>query len=89
MATSYHLLLGEAPPLSQTVLPQKAHPAEEQPSMATLLAPTPKQSPKLKRHHPSPEPMGSTPAAGGPPNPKKQETTPWFKSLEPVGLMLF
>ena len=50
--------------------PQKAHPTEEQPSMAALLAPTPKQSPRLKRCHPSPEPMGSTPTAGGPPNPK-------------------
>ena len=83
MATSYHLLLGQAPPSPPTVPPQKACPVEEQPSMAALLAPTPKQSPRPKRHHPSPEPMGSTPAAGGPPNPKKLETPPWFKSLKP------
>ena len=52
--------------------------------MATLLAPTPKQSPRPKRCHPSPEPMKSTPTvAGGPPNPKKQETPPWFQSLKP------
>ena len=83
MATSYHLLLGQEPPSSPTILPQKAHPVEEQPSMATLPAPTPKQSPRPKGHYPSPEPMGSMPAVGGPPNPKKQETPPWFKSLKP------
>ena len=52
MATSYHLLLGQAPPSFPTTPPQKAHPAEEQPSMATLPAPTPKQSPRPKRCHP-------------------------------------
>ena len=83
MATSYHLLLGQAPPSSSTVPPQKACPVEEQPSMATLPAPTPKQSPRPKRHHPSPEPTGSMPAAGRPPNPKKWEMPPWFKSLKP------
>ena len=71
MATSYHLLLGQAPQTSPTVLPQKAHPVEEQPSMAAPPAPTPKQSPRPKRCHPSPEPMGSMPAVGGPPKPKK------------------
>ena len=91
MATSYHLLLGQALPLSPSISPQKVCPAEEQPSMAASLAPTPRQSPRLKRCHPSPELMGSmpmgraTPAAvvGGPPSPKKQETPPWFKSLKP------
>ena len=83
MATSYHLLLGQAPTSSPTIPPHKAHPAEEQPSMAALLAPTPKESPRPKRHHPSPEPMGSTPAVGGPPKPKRQETPPWFQSLKP------
>ena len=80
MATSYHLLLGQAPPSSPTILPTKACPVEEQPSMAALLAPSPKQPPRLKRHHPSPEPMGSMPAVGGLPNPKKQETP----SLVPI-----
>ena len=91
MATSYHLLLRQAAPSSPPILPPKAHPAEEHPSMATSLAPTLKQSPRLKRCHPLPEPMestpmdGATPAAtmGGPPNPKKWETPPWFKSLKP------
>ena len=83
MATSYHLLLGQAPPSSPTIPPQKTQPEEEQPSMATLLVPTPKQSPRAKRCNPSSEPMGSMPAVGGPPNPKKWETPPWFKSLKP------
>ena len=82
-ATSCHLLLGQAPPSSPTTPPQKACPAEEQPSMTNLLAPTPKQSPRLKRCHPSPEPMVSTPAVGGPHNPKEWETPPWFQSLKP------
>ena len=79
---SYHLLLGQASPLSPTIPPQKTHPAEEQPSTAAPLAPTPKLSPRTKRHHPSPEPMGSMPVVEGPPKPKKQETPPWFKSLK-------
>ena len=83
MATSYHLLLGHAPPSSPTIMPQKAHPAEKQPSTASLLAPTSKQSPRPKRCHPSLEQTGSTPAVGGPPNPKKWETSLWFQSLKP------
>ena len=91
MATSYHLLLGQAPPSSPPILPLKACPVEEHPSTAASPAPTPKQSPRLKRCHPSPEPMGSMPmdgatsaaVVGGPPNPKKWETPPWFKSLKP------
>ena len=51
--------------------------------MAVLPAPTPKQSPRPKRCHPSSEPMGSTPAVRGPPNPKKWETPSWFQSLKP------
>ena len=61
MATLYHLLLGQAPPLPPSVLPLKAPPVEEQPPTADPLAPMPKQSPRLKRQHPSPEPTGSMP----------------------------
>ena len=51
----------------------------------------PKQSLRLKRWHPSPEPMGNMPlgrvtlvaVVGGPPHPKKWETPPWFISLKP------
>ena len=64
---------------------------EEQPSTAAPPMPTPKQSPRLKRQLPSPEPMGNMPlgratlvaALGGPSHPKRWENPPWFKSLKP------
>ena len=91
MATSYHLLLGQALPSPPSVPPQKATPVEEQPPMATPLAPMPKQSPRPKNWLPLPEPMGSMPmdgatpkaTQGGPPSPKKWETPLWFQSLKP------
>ena len=49
LATSYHLLLGQAPPLPPPILPPRTHPAEEQPPTATPPTPMPKQSPRLKR----------------------------------------
>ena len=75
----YHLLLGQAPPSPPLILPPRTPSAEEQPSTAVPPMPMPKQSPRPKRWHPSPEPMGNmlmgraTPAAtlGGPPCPKK------------------
>ena len=42
LATSYHLLLGETPPLPPLVLPQKTSPMEEQPTAATPPSPVPK-----------------------------------------------
>ena len=53
--------------------------AEEQPSTAAPPMLTPKQSPRLKRWLPLPEPMGNTPmhgatpaaVLGGPPNPQE------------------
>ena len=91
LATLYHLLLGQASPSPPPILPPRTHPAEEQPPTADPPTPMPKQSPRPKRQHPLPEPMGSTPMGraalkamlGGPPSPKKQETPPWFKSLKP------
>ena len=64
---------------------------EEQPSTAASPMPTPRQSPRLKRWLPSPEPMGNMPLGratlvavlGGPPNPRKQENPSWFKLLKP------
>ena len=49
MATSYHLLLGQAPPLPPSIPPQKAPPVEEQPPTATPQAPMPKQSSQTKK----------------------------------------
>ena len=91
LATSYHILLGQAPPLPPPILPPRTPPVEEQPPTATPPTPMPKQSPRLKRQCPLPELMGSmlmggaTPKAmlEGPPSPKKQETPPWFKLLKP------
>ena len=79
LATSYHLLLGQAPLSPQPILPPRTHPVEEQPPIAAPPTPMPKQSPRPKRQHPLPEPMGSmligrvTPKAmlGGPLSPKK------------------
>ena len=45
LATSYHLLLGQAPMLPPPILPLRAPPAEEQPPTATLPTPMPKQCP--------------------------------------------
>ena len=49
LATSYHILLGQTPPLPPLILPQKASPMEEQPTTATSPTPAPKQSPRPKR----------------------------------------
>ena len=79
LAVSYHLLLGQTPPLPSPFQPPGTPPMEEQTSSAAPPMLMPKQSLRPKRHHPLPEPMGdmllgrATPAAamGGPPHPKK------------------
>ena len=92
LATSYHILLGQTPPLPPLVLPQKTSPVEEQPTTAALPTPVPKQSPRPKRWHPSPDPVESMPMSAeplqrlfweDPPAPRGQETPPWFKTLKP------
>ena len=90
LASSYHLLLGQTPPLPPLILPQKTSPMEEWPTAATSPSPVPKQSPRPKRQHPLPDPMESMPMGratpkatlGGPPSPKRQETPAWFKTLK-------
>ena len=49
LATSYHILLGQTPPLPLLILPQKTSPVEEQPTTAASPTPVPKQSPRPKR----------------------------------------
>ena len=79
LATSYHLLLGQAPPSPLPILPQRTPPVEEQPPTAALPTPMAKLSPRPKRQHPSSEPMRSTPMGratpkamlGGPPQPQE------------------
>ena len=91
LATSYHSLLGQSPPLPPSVQPTRAPLVEEQPPMAAPPTPVPKQSPWPKRQLPSPEPQGSMSIDGtapknmqeGPSSPKRQETPAWFTSLKP------
>ena len=91
LATSYHILLGQTPLSAPLILPQKTSPVEEQPTTAALPTPVPKQSPRPKRWHPSPDPVESMPMGGttlkatlgGPPSSKRQEIPPWFKTLKP------
>ena len=49
LATSYHILLGQTPPLPPLVPPQKTSPMEEQPTTAASPTPVPKQSPRPRR----------------------------------------
>ena len=92
LATSYHILLGPLSPLSPPCTPpRRTSPVEEQPTPAAPPTPVPKQSPRPKRWHPSPDPVESVPVGGttlkatlgGPPSSKRQEVPPWFKTLKP------
>ena len=64
LATSYHILLGQTPPLPPLFPPQRTSPVEEQPTSAVPPTPTPKQSPRPKRWHPLPDPVESMPLGG-------------------------
>ena len=91
LATSYHTLLGQSPPLPPSIQPARAPPVKEQPSTTISPPPAPKWSPWPKRWLPTPEPQGSTsidettPRAmqEGPSSPKKHEAPAWFTSLKP------
>ena len=91
LAASYHILLGQTLPSPPLILPQRTSPVEEQPTAAVSTTLVPKQSPRPKRWHPSPDSMESTPigsatpkaTSGGLPSPKRQEIPPWFKTLKP------
>ena len=56
LATSYHLLLGQAPPSPPSILPPRTLLEEEQPPTGAPPTPMPKQSPRPKRQCPLPEP---------------------------------
>ena len=79
LVVSYHILLGQTPPLPPLILPERASPMEEQPTAASSLTLVPKQSLRPKRQHPSLDPVesmpigGATPKAtlGGPSSPKR------------------
>ena len=79
LVASYHILLGQAPMSHPFTLSQRTSPAEQQSALAAPPAPVPKQSPRPKRWHPSPDPVDSTPldrttskaTSEGPPNSKQ------------------
>ena len=87
LVASYHVLLGQTPPFHPFVLSQRTSPMEEKPTSATPPVPVPKQSPRPKRRHPSPDPVVSMPLGGttskmtleGPPSSKGWEIPPWNK----------
>ena len=91
LAASYHILLGQTPLSPPFILLQRASPVEEQPTSAVPPTPVPKQSPKPKRWHHSPDPVDSMPLGrttlkvtpGGSSSSKQPEIPPWNKALKP------
>ena len=64
LVASYQILLGQASTSYPLALSQRTSPAEEQSAPAAPPAPVPKQSPRSKRWHPSPDPVDSMPLGG-------------------------
>ena len=64
LVASYHILLGQTPLSPPFILSQRTSPVEEQSASAAPPTPVPKQSPRSKRRHPSPDPGESTPLGG-------------------------
>ena len=97
LVASYHILLGQTPPSHPFVLSQRAFPVEECPASAAPPTPVPKQSPRLKRWHPSPDPVETMPlgrttlktTSEGPPSSGQQEILPWNKALKPSCMEAF
>ena len=91
LAASHHLLLGQTPLSPPFILSQGTSPLGEKPTAMVSPTTAPKQSPRLQRQHPLPDPMesmpigGATPKAtlGGPPSPKRQEVPLWSTTLKP------
>ena len=63
LAASYNILFGQTPPSPPFILSLRASPVEEQPTSAIPPTPVPKQSPRPKRWHLSPDPVESMPLA--------------------------
>ena len=90
LMASYHVLLGQTPPSHPFVLSQRTSPVEEQLASTAPPAPVPKQSPRLKRWHPSPDPVESMPlgrttlkvTSEGAPSSKWWQIPPWNKALK-------
>ena len=91
LAASYHILLQQTPPSPPFVLSQRTSPVEEQPAPAAPPIPVPKQSPRPKRWHPSPESVESMHQGRTTskvilresPSSKQWEIPPWNRALKP------
>ena len=64
LVASYQILFGQAPTSHPFTLSQGTSPVEQQSSPAASPMPVPKQSPRPKRQHPSPDPVDSMPLGG-------------------------
>ena len=90
LVASYQVLLGQAPTSHSVSLLPKISPMEEQPTPSVPPAPMPKQAPRPKRWHASPNQVDSNPLRGTmsqialeePPKSKRQEVLPWNKALK-------
>ena len=90
LVASYQVLLGQDPLSHSFSLLPRTSPMEEQPAPAAPPAPVPKQFPRPKRWHPSPDPVDSKPPGGTmprtapkePPSSKRQEVLPWNRVLK-------
>ena len=61
LVASYQILLGQAPMSHPFTLSQRTSPTEQQSAPAASPLPVPKQSPRPKRWHPSPDPVDNMP----------------------------
>ena len=90
LVASYYIWLGQAPTSHQFTLSQGTSPAEQQSASAAPPVPVPKQSPRPKRQHLSPDPVDSMPLGGtmskatseGPTISKQWDVPPWNKVLK-------
>ena len=90
LVASYYILLRQVPTSHPFTLSQGASPAQQPSTPAVPPAPVPKQSPRPKRQHPSPDPVDSMPLGGtmskatleGPPSSRQWEVPPWNKVLK-------
>ena len=90
LAASYHILLGQAHQTPPFILLQRTSSVEEQATAPVPPTLVPKQCPRPKRWHPSPDPVERMPLGGttskatlaGPPSFKQREIPPWDRALK-------
>ena len=97
LVASYEILLGQAPMSYPLTLSQRTSPVEEQSAPAAPSVPVPKQSPRPKRWHPSPDHVDSMPVGRTtskttleePPSSKQWGVPPWNRTLRQSCLEAF